>query len=336
MAAGADRLLYLGSQNGLFVAEPDGDRYEVRPLGLSDMGQIYPLVDHQRPGRLYAGTAKRGMYRSEDGGQNWCEINEGIVYKKIFSLAQHPQTGTLYVGTEPSSVFRSTDGGDTWEAAEQLWSLPTTIDWTFPHPPHISHVRDIQFSPADPAVVFGAVEEGWLIRSKDGGETWENLKDGVNSDGHAVAIMPDNPAVVWATTGYGLFRSVDGGDHFTEWTTGPDRQYLTEMVVHPARPKILFTAAAAVIPPEWSRPAGADSAFYRSEDQGASWHRLSDGLPEHLTAGARCTVGDPAEPETVFFGLSDGSVWMTEDDGESCRQIVGGLPQIRSIRVARR
>jgi photosystem II stability/assembly factor-like uncharacterized protein len=184
--------------------------------------------------------------------------------------------------------------------------------------------------------VFGAVEEGWLIRSRDGGDTWENLKDGIDSDGHAVTVMPDNPALVIASTGYGMFRSVDGGDHFAACTNGPDRTYLTEVVVHPALPRILFTAAASVIPPEWSRPQGAVSAFYRSEDQGACWIRLSDGLPEHFTAGVRCTVVDPEDAEAVVFGMSDGNVWMTEDSGESFRQVVSGLPHVRSIRVAHR
>ena len=40
-------------------------------------------------------------------------------------------------------------------------------------------------------VIFGAVEEGWLVRSTDGGESWVNIKQGTEFDSHTVTILPD-------------------------------------------------------------------------------------------------------------------------------------------------
>lgn len=336
MAGGGGRVLYLGTQDGLFEAVEDGSAYSVAALGLAGSGPVTSLVDREDPRRLYAGTLKRGLFRSEDAGQTWQEINDGIIYKSVWSLAQHPQTGELYAGTEPSSVFTSTDGGDTWQSCDHLWTLPTMKDWTFPNPPHVSHVKDIGLCADTPSLIFCAIEEGWLVRSKDRGATWENVKEGVDFDSHSVTYMPADPSVVVATTGDGLFRSADGGDHFVQATEGLDRRYYTPVVVHPKRPRVLYVAAAAVPPPGWRRPEGADTGFYRSEDQGISWVQLSGGLPEHLTAAARTIAIDPESPETFFAGMSDGSVWTSEDGGESFRQIVTGLPHVRSIRVAYR
>lgn len=338
MAVKADRILYVGTAEGLYRAEAGGNGHGSRLLGLQGKGAIRSpvVIDRADRRRLYAGTSRAGVWRSEDGGESWREINEGVIYKEAWSLAEHPKTGELYLGTGPSSVFKSLDGGDSWIDCEQLKTLPETEEWTFPNPPHISHIKGLALSADDPLFIFGAVEEGWLIRSKDGGKSWQNIREGTEFDSHSVVILSDNPRVVIATSGKGFYRSVDGGDHFTESSSGLDCRYMAQVAVHPARPNVFFTAAAAVPPPYWRRPEGARSAFYRSENQGATWERLSGGLPEHFKPAPRNVAGDPEESDSFFVGMTDGSVWMSEDGGESFRQILSGLPQVTSIRVAYR
>ena len=111
---------------------------------------------------------------------------------------------------------------------------------------------------------------------------------------------------------------------------------MAQVAVHPKRPNVLFTAAAAGPPPSWREGPGASTAFYRSENQGDSWERLSGGLPSHFKAGPRAVAGDPEEPETFFVGMTDGSVWMSADGGDSFRPILQGLPQLTSIRASHR
>jgi photosystem II stability/assembly factor-like uncharacterized protein len=338
MAIGSDRVFYIGTPDGLYQAKAEGNGYEAFFSGLRGKGALRSpvLLDRENRRRIYAATVKGGVYRSEDGGQSWREINDGIIYKEVWSLTQHPKTGELYVGTGPSSVFKSADGGDTWSDCEQLRSLPETIDWTFPRPPHVSHVKGLALCTDDPMIILGAVEEGWVIRSRDGGKSWQNIKEGVEFDAHSVAVMPDNPAVVIATSGKGVYRSVNGGESFVNSSDGLDCRYMAQLVVHPARPKVLFTAAAAVPPPFWRLPEGAGSAFYRSENQGNSWERLSGGLPSHFKAAPRAVVGDPDQANSFFVGMTDGTVWLTQDDGDSFRQILGGLPEVTSMRIAQR
>ncbi|HMF48969.1 MAG TPA: hypothetical protein VK603_10010 [Candidatus Saccharimonadales bacterium] len=338
MATGLDHVLYIGTANGLYQAESEGNGHEVRLLGLQGKGALRStvVIDREDPRCLYAGTSKGGVYRSEDRGGSWREINYGIIYKEIFSLAQHPTTGELYAGTGPSAVFKSADRGDSWSDCEQLRNLPETIDWTFPRPPHVSHIKGLALRSDNPRAILGAVEEGWVIRSQDGGETWQNIKEGVEFDAHYVAVMPDNQDVVIASSGKGVYRSVDGGTSFVNWGNGLDCTYMAQLAVHPARPKVLLTAAAAVPPPFWRRPEGAQSAFYRSENQGESWERLSGGLPSHFKAAPRAVASDPAEPNSFFVGMTDGSVWWSSDGGDSFRQILSDLPEVTSIRVGQR
>jgi hypothetical protein len=335
MTGSSERILYIGTAEGLYQGEPDNGKYRTRSLGLQNRGALRAavVIDWRDPRRLYAATGRGGVFRSNDRGQAWHEINEGIVYKETWSLVQHPMTGELVLGTGPSSVFKSSDGGDTWVDCEQLRSLPETKDWTFPQPPHVSHVKGLALCANDPLLIFGAIEEGWLVRSRDGGKTWQNIQEGTEFDSHSVAVMPD-PAVVLATSGKSFYKSVDGGDHFAKCDRGLERRYMAQVAFHPSRPQLLFTAAAAVPPPFWRRPEGADTAIYRSKNQGDSWERLSGGLPNYFKIAPRAVVGDPEDPDSFLFGMTDGSVWLTEDCGEHFRQIITGLPQVMSIRVA--
>ncbi len=337
MIGDSTRVLYVGTEDGLYLAEPDGKEYNSRPLALQGKGALRSpvLIDRDDPRRIYAATGRGGVQRSEDGGTSWREINDGILYKETWCIVQHPKTAELFVGTGPSSVFKSTDRGDHWLDCERLRDLPETIDWTFPRPPHVSHVKGLALCTDDPMVIFGAIEEGWVVRSQDGGMSWKNIKEGVEFDAHSVAVMTDNPKVVIATSGQGVFKSINGGASFVESSHGLDCRYMAQLVCHPARPNVLFSAAAAVPPPLWRRPEGARAAFYRSDNQGESWQRLSGGLPDHFKAAPRATAGDPEEPNAFFIGMTDGTIWLSEDGGESFRQVLGGLPSVSSIRVAR-
>jgi photosystem II stability/assembly factor-like uncharacterized protein len=333
-----DRIIYVGTMEGLFLAEQENGGYTVRPLGLQGKGAIRSpiVIDREDPRRLYAMTSKTGFFRSEDGGESWQEHNDGIVYKEGWSIAQAAQTGAIFVGTGPAVVFKSTNGGDSWTECEHIKTLPSTKEWSFPGPPYIAHVKSLAVHPDDPDVVMGAVEEGWIVRTRDGGKTWDNVQDGPSFDSHSVSFVPGAPNVVLSTAGEGFYRSEDGGDHFERCMDGLEQRYLAQVVLHPSRPDVLFTAGAAVPPPFWRRPEGAASGMYRSENQGRSWQRLTGGLPDHIHPAPRATAGDPEDPNTFLVGLTDGTVWLSEDSGESFRQIVQGLPQIGSLRVAHR
>jgi photosystem II stability/assembly factor-like uncharacterized protein len=328
----ADTNLYLATDDGVFRVAGDVAAGEPQSIGLTGRGRVrWILADAGDPDRVWAATERDGVWRTDDGGRHWAEKNHGLVYKHAMSLAQHPATGDLYVGTEPACIFTSTDGGESWRELESLRRLPTRKDWTFPGPPYVAHVRGIGLSASDPQIIFGAVEEGWLVRSTDGGDSWVNIKDGTEFDSHTVTILPDDPDVIVSASGAGLFRSTNGGDSFTDVTAGITHPYLINVAVHPDRPRVLFTAGAEVPPPGWRRPGGAGAGFYRSDDGGNSWRRLTGGLPERIEPAPRSVAVDPKAPDSVFFGLNDGEVWASRDGGEGFERLAGGLPPVLGI-----
>ena len=76
--------------------------------------------------------------------------------------------------------------------------------------------------------------------------------------------------------------------------------------------------------------------MFRSENGGRSWEQLTGGLPEHLRPAPRATAGDPEDPNAFLVGLTDGTIWESDDGGDSFRCVAEGLPQISSLRVAHR
>lgn len=331
-----DRVLLIGTANGLYRATPHNGSYEASLVGLQDSGFIRSpvVVDSSDPSRLYVGATRGGVFISEDAGKSWRESNRGIIHRDVWCVVQHPGTGALYAGASPASVYVSKDRGESWQECQSLGRLPTTKGWTGPQPPHVSRMKWLDVS-QDGRVIYGAIEEGWAVRSRDGGDTWEQI-DTVDHDGHMIAMMRDDPSVVLVATGKGMFRSADAGETWTESNKGIEGRCYTpaHLVLHPRDAGTVMTAVTQVGPGGWARQ-DPGTAFCRSTDQGQSWETLPGGLPRPTPVPRSLAIDDEA-PDTLFAGMLDGSVWISEDAAGSFRPVVQGLPQATSVKVLHR
>jgi photosystem II stability/assembly factor-like uncharacterized protein len=113
---------------------------------------------------------------------------------------------------------------------------------------------------------------------------------------------------------------------------------VTGAVAHPDRPEVAFAAASECGPSASAeRPEGADGACYRSDDGGRTWWRLTGGLPEVMRPAPTSVAGDPGDPDSFYVGTNDGSVWLSEDGGESFRIAVEGIQGwVRHLLLVRR
>jgi photosystem II stability/assembly factor-like uncharacterized protein len=168
---------------------------------------------------LLAGTTE-GVFRSKDLGGTWVQTNNGPSIRHIRWLAHRPGTPYALAGTEPAAVFVSDDDTRTWRACPEVAELRDQGRWYLPYSPEAGCVRGFAFHGAR---AYAAVEQGGLLRSDDGGETWrlvegstgdpraERPPSHIHPDVHSVAVHPSSPDLVYAPTGGGLYRSKDGG-----------------------------------------------------------------------------------------------------------------------------
>jgi photosystem II stability/assembly factor-like uncharacterized protein len=319
-----DRTLYLGTDHALYRARPDDDgRWRAEGVALAGLGGIRGLViDPDDPRRWWACTADSGVMVTRDEGITWREANAGIAAGVAgWCLARHPRTNELWYGAGPASMFRSGDGAETWQPVAGIDALLDQPDLGLHEP---GHVRQIAFGAR--GMVLVAVEEGWLLSSADGGATWSSVRDGLDRDCHGVVFVPGERDETIVTTGNGIYRSEDGGASFAPSADGLRHRATTQVVLHPDHPDVLFTAAAECEPGEPAeRPGGAGGACYRSDDGGRSWWRLTGGLPEVMREAPTCVAGDAGAPRSFYVGTTDGSVWLSEDGGESFRIAVEGI-----------
>src|SRR6266446_7777388 len=205
-------------------------------------------VDSQRPQQVYCGTFDQGLWRSENVGDSWEHVGAGIEHPSVTSVAvslteRAGKYGVVYAGTEPSTLYLSEDGGSTWRELSALRQLPSAPTWSFPPRPYTSHVRWITPDPLVAGRVFAAVEAGALLRSLDGGQTWEDRKPGGPFDTHTLSMHRLAPNRLYSAAGDGFVESDNGGDTWYRPDEGLNHHYLWSVAVDPADPDTLVISA---------------------------------------------------------------------------------------------
>src|SRR3954469_23637179 len=169
--AGQATRLYAATGDAIArLTEGDGEWRVERSLPGS--GAQCLAVDPNDHETVYAGLVEGGVQRSADGGGTWsdCDLPE----PGVFSLAVSAADGAVYAGTEPSRLFQSDDRGESWSELDALLELPSRPTWSFPPRPWTSHVRWIAPSPHDADLLLVGIELGGLMRSTDGGQSWQD------------------------------------------------------------------------------------------------------------------------------------------------------------------
>ncbi|TAN25642.1 MAG: hypothetical protein EPN30_04800 [Actinomycetota bacterium] len=330
--------MLIGTSQGLYAKSLDENTDSASQVAFADnhkYGDIRsPVVcDSEDSKRLYLGTTRSGIWRSDDGGTSWTEINDGLVHKEVWWLAQQAETGHLYAGTGPAGLYKSIDQGRHWEEFDNLWQVEGRADWHLHLPPYFPRMRNIAFAHNDPSVIVCAIEEGWLIRTSDGGNSWSASRHGLNPDVHTVTIMPDDPHIVLAATGDGLYRSTDSGITFAR-CAGIDKPYVTHVLSNPKAPKMVFAVASDNRPRYWRMDEGAGTGFFLSSDSGRWWCEITAGVPPYVHAGSYAATWDPIDEHIIHVGLGDGSVWRVDLDG-SASQWQAGFPSVTALAISR-
>jgi photosystem II stability/assembly factor-like uncharacterized protein len=248
--------------------------------------------------------------RSVDGGRSWidCELSE----PGVFSLAVGAVDGAVYAGTEPSRLFRSDDQGASWRELKALLELPSRPGWSFPPRPWTSHVRWIAPSPHDAELLLVGIELGGLMRSGDGGESWQDHRPGAQRDVHSLAWHPHAPGRAYEAGGGGAAFSTDAGETWRAADEGRDRHYTWSVTVDPGDADCWYVSASTGPFAAHGRGDPQARIYRRRGDE--PWQPLAGGLPEPLPAMAYALL---ATNGRLFAGLANGRLWESRDRGDT-------------------
>jgi photosystem II stability/assembly factor-like uncharacterized protein len=334
-------VLFLAAEKALaIIRERDGE-WSV-DFQLSGYQPECLALDPLHPERIYCGTSDQGLWQSTNAGATWEPTGAGIISKYVTSVAvsavdQVNGAGVVYAGTEPSAIYRSDDQGKSWQGLPSLQALPSASTWSFPPRPWTSHVRWITPDPLVSGRIFAAIEAGALVRSLDGGRTWEDRTPDGPLDTHTLIMHRLVPNRLYSAAGDGFMRpgdgfvqSDDGGERWSRPDDGLTFHYLWSVAADPSDPETLVISASPG-PREAHTFATAESAIYR-RSAGGAWQPATNGLPDTSGVLASVIATHDAEPGT-FYAANNKGVFRSVDRGITWEELV--IPWSQAMQAGR-
>lgn len=290
-------------------------------------------VDSTIAGAIYAGTLDNGVLRSVDGGKTWSPA--GLFGYPVKAMRASPlKPGVIYAGTKPALLFVSHDHGQHWEELSSFRKIFSRRFWFSPaETPHTAYIQGIALSPTDQNVIVIGIEFGAVVRSTDGGKTWEDHRKGALRDCHTITFHASQGNWVYEAggTGAGTAISQDGGNTWIQKKAGLDRHYGWACVADPVHPEVSYLSASPS-PYKAHSENDAQAYIFRSKSEGI-WEKLDGGLPQPLNHMPYALLTDPSEPSHVYAGLSNGDVWCSQDMGESWERLPFNLKSVHRSMV---
>lgn len=316
----------------------------------------------------------RSVARSDDMGATWDQRNPGLgfapdsgltidnVWVVAPGLASQP--GVVYAGTQPAGLFRSEDNGESWTSVDAFNKHEARKFWN-PTGGGASCVHSIEIDPGDPGHVYTSISSGGTYVTKDAGASWRScshnaiattpearefiamvsemfagqfeVPEGVDpaaaDEFHKFRMDRKNPARLWGQAHIGVFRSDDAAESWADVTAGLPSFHGFPIAITKRNPDAVF-----VVPLEFEkdnfRVCPGQFAVYRSTDSGATWERLTNGLPgpnDYQSVYRDAMDTDGADEEGVYVGTTNGQVFYGRNRGESWVRLPGTLPPILSV-----
>lgn len=292
--------------------------------------------DPVKPLVFYFGAVDGGVWKTENAGATWRNVTDGTSdLASVGAIAVAPSDpNVLYVGTGEadlredltggSGMYRTTDGARSWRHIGLEDTRHIAAVRVDPHDPNLVYVAAMGHA-------FGPNPERGVYRSRDGGATWRRVLFLNDSTGAIdLALDPANPRILYAAMwkfqrfpwGFsagggrsGLWKSTDGGDHWTELThhaglpDGPIGRI--GITVSPIRPSRLWASVEA---------RDSTGGIFRSDDAGATWARVNGEQkfmvrPWYFSG----VTADPANDNTVY--VLNLETWRSIDGGTTFSRV---------------
>ncbi len=283
---------------------------------------------------------------AQEGAEDTEDAEEGPSVSQIWILESGgpDRPGVLWAGTLPGGLFKSDDRGASWHLNQPLWDRPERDKW-FGGGYDDPGIHSISVDPRDSRHVAVGVSCGGAWFTRDDGETWEcntqgmyaeymppeRREDGSIQDPHRIVQCPAATDIFWAQHHNGVFRSTNQGVSWQELHPPPSK-FGFAAIVHPQDPKTAWLVP--LVEDECRVPVDGKVVVARTRDGGESFEILRNGLPQENAYDVvfRHGLDIDASGDVLAMGSTTGSLWLTEDQGDSWRTLSKHLPPIYCLR----
>jgi photosystem II stability/assembly factor-like uncharacterized protein len=357
-----DVLLLVGTVKGAFIFSSNAKRSEWTLHGPSFPGEsVYALAYDERGGRHRTLAATRSFHwgstirTSDDFGATWSgperqtvrfPEQSGLALVQVWQITPGPpdEPDLLWAGVEPSALFESHDGGESWSVVDGLLTHEHRPQWTPGGGGMCLHT--IVPDPQNRQRMVIAMSTGGCYRTEDGGKSWRARNVGVRAQllpnkypefgqcVHKIAHHPSRPERLFLQNHWGLYRSDDWGDTWTDIANGVPSDFGFAMQMHPHDPDTVYIVP--IQSDEFRCTPEAKLRVYRTHNAGASWEPLTDGLPQqdaYETVLRDAMAADAHDPAGIYFGTRSGKVYASADGGDRWTRIAEALPAIVCVKT---
>ncbi|HEY9608015.1 MAG TPA: hypothetical protein V6C93_01545, partial [Allocoleopsis sp.] len=315
-------VIWAGTTEGIFRSLDNGEYWEPvdswedinKTLKKKEIQTFLSKPSHEANSSelIFVGTAE-GIFRSNDGGNQWVKINQrqGLTYTDIRAIAFNAKRNTLFVGTINGGVFQSQNKGENWKATRLIGT----------------DVQALAVKQDSDELIAGTVRDG-VFYSPDNGITWQQITEIRQARG---TISSDGNQVTWIGSNFNqqlqpgdIINAAEQSRTVIDINPNSSSVTFTFTIDEPFRPDLLpgtaFTIdtgltnrniTAVAIAQNYLFAGTAGSGVFRSQDNGDRWEQMNTNLTD---LEIRCLTVDT--DGKVWMGTSKGGVFYSDNQGD--------------------
>ncbi|HXG90812.1 MAG TPA: hypothetical protein VNN73_00390 [Blastocatellia bacterium] len=294
------------------------------------IASLMPLVTRTAAAQTPASSSTPQSEATALANLKWRSIGPANMGGRVTDIVGIPgDPYTFYVGAADGGIFKTTNGG-------------TTFKPLFQDQPVLS-IGAIAIAPSDSNVIYVGTGEGdprnsasfgnGVYRSTDAGETWKHLGLADTERIKRIRIDPRDPDIVYvAALGHawgpneerGVFKTTDGGKTWAKVLYIDKDTGCSDIDIDPQNPRILYAGMYTFRRKPWRFDSGGgQTALYQTKDGGATWKKLTSGLPKGPMdrIGVAIARSNPMTVYMITETKTEGELFRSDDRGETWRAV---------------
>ncbi len=304
---------------------------------------LYLKINPRNPNKVYIGTID--VYRTTDG-LNFTNITNGYsggsVHVDQHNLFFHPTNENTFFVSNDGGIWKTTNNGDTFTNMNHTLTLTqfyrikaspfdagrilggtqdngtqqtfSTLNWNAAFG---GDGGEVSFNPFDNNYIIGETQNGGLVRTSNGGSSWANAVNGINTGENVTWVAPivAHPTIsgVFFVARQRVYKTTNNGTVWSAISANVNgSSAVREMGISQSNPNIMYATSGA--------------AVFLSTDGGATWTNKTSGLPGRTITSVNINTSDENIAYLTFSGFGTGKVYKTTNMGSSWINISGDLP----------